>query len=230
MILKLVTYNHNYHQQAHPQKIADLDADIYLLQEVKPDIATQIAKILKANLYYREHMLRAGGSAIISKLPIIGRAHEPLAGRLGISGNLRIYMEAIVQPTKQKDLAVGLVHMSTPFAGPRKRRQQLQQLILSIKSHKKGFILAGDFNAKPESRYIRELLEKSRLVHSGPDLSIPTWTFGSWERKRRDGTPGGRWRRRIDFVFATPDLRVAMAEVLTNFPADHSPIMVKFKI
>ena len=229
MTFKLVTYN-QYHKPAHSEKIAALGADIYLLQEVKAPIASQIAKSLKADLFYHEHMLWAGGSAIISKFPIIGRAHEPLVERLGISGNLRIYMEAIIQITKKDDIAVGLVHMPTPFAGPRKRRQQLEQLIRFIKNHKRRFVLAGDFNAKPESRYIRQLLEKSQVVHTGPDLSIPTWTYGSWERKRRSGAPGSRWRRRIDFVFATPDLKVAMAEVQTNFPSDHSPILVKFKI
>ena len=91
-------------------------------------------------------------------------------------------------------------------------------------------ICVGDFNSTPETEQIQKmktLLNDSYEVSEMPPYG-PVGTFNSFNYN-------ARMRDRIDFIFASPQIKVLKYGVLTDsyeqkFPSDHHPVTAKVRL
>jgi endonuclease/exonuclease/phosphatase family metal-dependent hydrolase len=109
---------------------------------------------------------------------------------------------------------------SRGFRMTERRLEEARNLMREVSKAKHGYVLAGDFNATPDSVIITELGLK--LKSAGPKFSIPTWTT---KRFSYDGFHASTLNWRLDYVFVTRDIQVVSAEVLESPYSDHRPIL-----
>ncbi len=218
--------------------LKEIEADILCLQEVTVgDIsgaqvhsAEHIAKDLGYQFFFQEaqrwgkrHFRYGLGNAIFSRCPMLSQnwfyLQKPRANPNGAQQEGRVYMEAELAVNDQK-LSVGTTHIAffhqsedTPI-----KRRQFDKLTPAIKQKKEKYLLAGDLNLGPETQEIIELA--GLLNHAGPNFSQKTCNT------KLEGGDSLLWR--LDYVFATPDLKILSAEILSTTCSDHLPILVEF--
>jgi endonuclease/exonuclease/phosphatase family metal-dependent hydrolase len=226
--MKLLQWNIFFKENPHriAQFIKEQNADFVCLQEVtsgyehhkRKNIALYLRDRLNYHCYYypgqiflNHGEILAIGNAIYSRLPMLDQravllremhthtSDFPLEGR--------IYIEATFK--YKKGLTIATTHLAHMPINQRKESNKLHAL-LQEQDRRSGYILTGDMNAIPKSRLIKKL--SSTLVHCGPELSLLTF---------KD--------RRLDYVFATPDIKVSSATLVETSYSDHLPIMVEFE-
>lgn len=98
--------------------------------------------------------------------------------------------------------------------------------LLAITAHRdQNFIIGLDTNEDPDSPRVRAIAERFR--HVGPDFSLNTWPTKPQEFP---GFEDGEPKRRIDYLFATPDIRVKEAELVESDVSDHLGIVATFML
>lgn len=244
------------------QAIEQLSPDLIALQEiiVRPDDLDQARDILDGLGYawafgpafawgeHGQHLLPDGltygfGNVAASRLPIVARDWIRLPGRR--SGETRS-ATGIVVDTGEGELAFVSTHLNWRFDHGYVREAQVVTLadfawhLASGRSF--APIVAGDFNAEPDSAEIRYLRGLQSLA--GRSVCFEdAWAVGG------DGGPGWTWDnrnpfartvdepdRRIDYVFAgfdhdrrrltVEDCRIVMNEGRNGvFPSDHLGLM-----
>lgn len=138
----------------------------------------------------------------------------------------RAYLESTLD-LGNSQLMVGTAHLSyTPhfkfYPGKQDESKKFLELVGPKQS---GFILTGDLNATPDSSLIKELSRV--LVSAGPGHLEPTWTTKPFEMH---GFAANTLDWRLDYVFASSDLKVLSSEIVkTNF-SDHLPILTKLEV
>lgn len=170
------------------------------------------------------------GNAIFSRFPIISshstfvqsEREQPKDG----SDEGRTYLEAEIQ-IEDTTLTVGTTHLSySPhFEYTPKRAAEADELIALLKDKKKHFMFTGDLNSPPSSPIFEAICQT--LKHVGPDLGQPTWPtkpfdYHGWQEDQL------RWR--IDYAFATPDITIESAEIISTDVSDHLPILTTLSI
>lgn len=168
------------------------------------------------------------GNAILSRFPVLSHRsvfiqderQKPMDG----SDEGRVYGEAVID-CEGTELTIGTSHLSysPQFAITEKRAVETEKLMTELKKHSKRFIFAADCNATPDSTIVKQICEQ--LHHVGPDFAEPTWPtkpfdYHGWQENEL------RWR--IDYVLATPDLKVKTAEIPPTAVSDHLPILARF--
>jgi len=107
-------------------------------------------------------------------------------------------------------------------------------------------IISGDFNAKPKTKPIQEMLNPSFITLKKPHkLIIPTWRIMRDTACEFDDTlcetPTSYKRdKRIDYIFASSNVRVTNSYIIGNetkdtphgktFPSDHFGVVSKLKL
>src|SRR5262249_36594220 len=136
------------------------------------------------------------GVAILSRWPIIEPKHEDLPGDRG-----RPMLTAIVDAPHGR-IPVATAHLSALGGNSQVRCRQIERVVRAIGDRLTPDhppIVAGDFNALPESDEIRLLGgELGRQVVPGLVL-VDAWSFAE------PGDPGFTWDRRNPFVARGPD-------------------------
>ena len=153
-----------------------------------------------------------GGNAILSKFPLEPVANHDLAGRKPFykTHNNRRILWAAVRINGQR-LLLGCLHTDS-FS--RKNNATQMRQILSF-SRGQPTILAGDFNAEPDS-------ETMDLVRDSNRFS------GSLEGERT--FPAGKPDRRIDYVFAPHSWELIDHRVLCSTVSDHRPVVSVYAV
>ena len=215
--------------------------DIVCIQEciTRPGYhsARLLAKALNYSLIYQpaQHwsnnpLKQEQGNAILSRFPIhssrsVFLQTERQTPKDG-SDEGRVYIEVEIQIGATL-LTVGTTHLSysPKFAYTPKRADEAKKLIELIAQKQKKYIFAGDLNSPLDSPIITNL--EKYLVNSGPTYDQPTWTtkpfdYHGWQEDQL------RWR--IDYVFATPDIKVESAKILKTTVSDHLPILVTIEL
>ncbi|MBI3190117.1 endonuclease/exonuclease/phosphatase family protein [archaeon] len=138
----------------------------------------------------------------------------------------RAYIEATININGLK-MTVGTVHMSfVPyFATTLKKKKEFELLYKILRNKNTRFIFSGDLNARPNSYIVKVL--KRNFRHCGPSLKQPTWTTKPFDYM---GFKENKLRWRIDYVFATSDMRVLSSKIIKTKYSDHLPILVEFEI
>jgi len=241
--LSILKWNVWYLEDIHniAEFLSENKADIICLQELTINFDKQanvhtpnyIAEKLGYHVYFQEitfadkEMKQA--NAVLSKYPILDSRTVWINEEQG-SGNYddeyRAYVE-VTQDINGEKIKVGTVHMSYThkFEPSERKLAEAQKLVDAVSSNTEKFILAGDFNAVPGSRVVTGI--ENLLNNCGPEYSENTWTtkpfsYGGFEANTLD------WR--LDYVFATNDIKVTKAQVLTTEYSDHLPILVEIEL
>lgn len=224
--------------------IKEIEPDILCCQELTTDsfvnpsrnIPAEISKLAAMNYKYQQILERSGeqyykiGNAIFSKLPIIDYKFSYIGQTSPDSPNYpyerRVYMEVKLK-TDDKTLTVGTTHLSYShaFKITRKRHEEFNGLIDSVKNHKERFVLPGDLNSLPNSRTIAEL--KKYFAHAGPSYNEPTWTTKPFSYQ---GFEASTLDWRIDYIFATRDIKILSSKTVKTEFSDHLPILAEIEI
>jgi endonuclease/exonuclease/phosphatase family metal-dependent hydrolase len=216
-------------------------ADVICLQELTINFDKQqnvhtpnfIAKQLSYHVYFQE-ITFAGkeiklANAIFSKYPIINSRTVWINQEQG-SGNYddenRAYIEATLD-VGGEELKVGTVHMSYThkFEPSERKLTETKKLIEAIAPNTERFILTGDLNAEPESQVVNSVGRV--LKNCGPGYSENTWTTKPFSYKGFDANTLD-WR--LDYIFATDDIKISKAQVLATDYSDHLPILVEIEV
>lgn len=207
--LKLVSFNTWYENQDHgaiEAMLREADADLVLMQEFFPDKHHLLEGLL--DLYPYQVVCRQTygcNQVILSREPIM--EHETLV----LPGELPVLVARFGE--KWANLSVVNIHtMRPPFFELQLR--QLSGLAAFAATMARPLIIAGDFNATPQSLMFQTFEQGSGLV---PLQFWPTWPAEPWTLPQIS----------IDHIFISSDLTVQeAARPLRNAGSDHLPITV----
>jgi endonuclease/exonuclease/phosphatase family metal-dependent hydrolase len=145
------------------------------------------------------------GNAIHSRFPILGSRMYFLPGQ----GEPRSAGRARIRVDHETDIDFFVTHLSLSLAY---RESQIQELSSYVNDSPNPVILAGDFNVWSEGEL--ELLEKSKLK-----MAYTAKTYPSWKP-----------RRRLDYIFASPELSIREGKTHGTLLSDHLLLIVDVAI
>ena len=219
-------------------------ADIICLQELTINFTEQkikntpdfIAKQLGYSFYHKEipiestdgeNMVIANG--IFSRFPIIKKTsswtNQPKNSG-GYDDEYRAYVEVQLNIGGSK-MSVGTTHMSYThkFEVTENKKLETNKLCKELEKHKTGYIFTGDLNATPGSYTIKSI--NKILQNVGPDFGQKTWAAKPFSYNGFDET---KLNWRLDYIFATKDIKPISSEILQTKYSDHLPILAKLEI
>lgn len=224
--------------------IKELDPDVVSLQELaincvdNPGIASTaeyVAEKTGMHFHFKEadrwnddDEMEAIGNGIFSKYPLVRtfaqHVQEPPAEFTDYSHEGRVYIEADIQ-VGGSVITIGTTHLSyVPwFEITDAKRREADNLLPLLKP--KGYIFSGDLNSSPDSYTITEL--SKRLRSCGPDHSENTWTTKPFEH---GGFEEHELNWRLDYSFASSDMRCVSSEIIKTDFSDHLPILSTFEL
>lgn len=240
MQFSILQWNIWYKEDIHhiAQFLKEHPADVVCLQELTiqeieeightPDY---IAEQLGYEYYYKEINLGEDkiklANGVFSRYPIISTSwqwiNEP-TGTGYYDDEYRAYIEVRLN-IRGTEITIATTHMSyTDFlkSTPRKE-QEAEKLVKFLKKHTSKFLFTGDLNAPPESKTME--LITSVLHDIGPDEN--TWTTKPFSY---NGFETNELNFRLDYILATPDVKVISAEVLKTKYSDHLPILATVEV
>ncbi len=202
--------------------------------------AEALGKWLGMNFVYKigqrekiKNKIKWLGNGIYSRYPIQHSRAKYIQTPHGVSQRFpdyarqgRIYIEADINVHGQT-YTVGTTHAAFERSmkdTPRKKKE-IKKILDIVAKKKARYIFAGDLNAEPQSTLIKGV--KRYLKHTGPDFRFVTYTTKPHLKTYKDHAPL-QWR--IDYVFATADIKIKRAKLVKTTVSDHLPIVVDFDI
>lgn len=234
--VNLMTYNTqhclNYKtRKIDYQMVADTirkcGADIIGLQEIRNKSETEgydaQAKIIAHKLgfyYYFAEAIRFGGknpygNALLSRYPIISAETIVIP-----DPKFKIYpgyYETRCVLKAKIDVNGTILNVLVTHLGlnPNERRKGVRTIISNLE--KKDCVLMGDFNMKPYNKKLRPI--KERLYDTAEKFSSPKLSF-----------PSDHPKMKIDYIFASRDLKVLSADIPSIVSSDHRPHIATLEI
>jgi endonuclease/exonuclease/phosphatase family metal-dependent hydrolase len=216
------------------------NADVLCLQELTIESSEGVGHLprylageLGYNSYFKEIDLGPGkidiANGIFSRFPISGGQsdwiNEPV-GRSGYGDEYRALVQAHIN-ARGRELRVATTHMSYThrFAPTPRKTQETDRLLADTASYNDRFILTGDLNATPGSYTINKL--DSRFEKASSSYEVPTWTTKPFSY---EGFEEAELRWRLDYIFATKDMKIVSSEVLNTDYSDHLPVVTVFEL
>ena len=147
-------------------------------------------------------------------------------GSGGYDDELRAYSEVTFR-VEGELFTVGTTHMSYThgFAETDRKRAETDALVSELSKHDKRFVFTGDLNASESSYTIRQIIKS--LTDVGLGTRANTWTTKPFSY---NGFEEDKLRWRLDYVFASHDLKVTKYEVLDTPFSDHLPVLAVFEV
>jgi len=226
--------------------IKEIDPDIVCLQELAlnckynpcvPDAPKYIKDGLKFSGFFRiahrfsnGNKLDALGNGIFTRFPITNSfselIQEPSAKDNDYSREGRVYVEAKIK-INGREVTIGTTHLSYThrFEDTEARKQEIDNLLRIINRKEERFIFTGDLNSTPDSYAIKELGKIFRCCQ--PNYSEKTWTTKPFEYK---GFREDKLNWRLDYVFATKDIKCVSSEIIKTNYSDHLPVFVRISL
>lgn len=233
MTIKVVSWNiwfgKHYHDIITYLKTAE--ADVIGLQEViqdadgKHNTAENIAKELGYHWKYEETMqvdldgkAVSWGNAVLSKYPITSsKLHELPEGN-----DRRTALETAIE-IDGKTFTIVSTHLLHTHQKPSGVQEKQAQKILKIIPKERGIVM-GDFNATPESNAVQIVSAKLNCTDTQLDPTAFMYIEGCTVCKIDEVI------LRLDYIFATKDLKVHSFETGYSKGSDHLPIATSFEI
>lgn len=224
--LLVMSYNIEGHDELydgdHIAKIAavinHVKPDLVALQEVhrgtwQSRFRDQLAELEKAtgmHGYFGRSYVQFGGAfgnAILTRGDIVEAGiHE-----LPSLGEPRIVIESTVR-IDGATFDFYVTHLTTwGKLNSKTRGEQLRCLARHVRTSGRPYILAGDFNAPPESPEVQEFIKSKAAQLCGADI----------------GETHPLMHERIDYIWADAGWDVRSARVITEGPSDHWPIIAE---
>jgi len=225
--------------------IADVDADIVLLQEITEEFIQNYGQKLTAKYPYmaigpgQEDGNQTVGMGILSKYPIIDMSDFKL-----VEDGLVFQQRAVID-YKGSNIAVYNIHTTFPWLYLREsnafnhiripiyddvvRRSEINKLYTLIKNEQMPVLLGGDFNFGDQSDDYRKL-QKAGLVDVYRDIG---YGFGfTWPVNR---TPSVNIKSaipfiRVDYIFHSLGFYPIAASTLDETGSDHRPIWAELQL
>ncbi|MBE7178668.1 MAG: endonuclease/exonuclease/phosphatase family protein [Mucilaginibacter polytrichastri] len=233
--------SYNVHHCNPPSKekegLIDVDAvakaikaqepDLVALQEI--DVKTKrsglineahlLARKTRMNFYFAKSIDHDGGDygiAILSKFPLSEQTTHRLPTELSTNGEPRVLATAKVKVSKNRYIRFGSLHLDAQKA-PLNREMQISEIRSVIEKDSLPTIIAGDFNAHPDSKVIAELDQFMTRTCKDCAPTIPVINP----------------KNAIDFIAFKPDsdLSVISHEVVPErYASDHLPVVSVLKL
>ena len=196
--------------------IEESGADVVALQEVSRGWVTDGEVDMAAWLSRRLGMFfvagptadRQWGNAVLSRNPIVSfevhplpRPDQPLR---------RGYIDAMIE-LGDTDLRVLVTHFDHVDGHDDVRAEEARALVAAWRESPRT-VVAGDLNSTPDDEAI-QILRSSGLVDAGVTGAMAT-------------SPADDPRRRIDYVWMSPDIRFEDVGVIETTVSDHLPVVV----
>lgn len=230
--LKVLSYNLRFGELASLEELAafikEQDPDIVALQEVdcrtyRDRAPAQHGKDFATELGFRTGLIPAYGKTILHAGGYYGIA---LLSKYPLSKVERIYLPKTENGKEQRAVLVADIEYSEDvqfifasthldYTNTLERQAQVKKLTEILQSKNKPVIVAGDFNAKPEAREIKEGMSKWKIV-TNLEPTVPT------------NAP----RSTIDYIFCYPQHRWTSIAA-TTFPvklSDHLPVSATIEL
>lgn len=175
--LRVMAYNiHHCNPPSEPGKI-DVEAIIATIREQQPDLlalqevdvmtgrsenideAKRIAEALNMHYYFGKAIDHDGGEygvAILSRFPVSEEKTYPLPTEEGTGGEPRVLATAKVQLPDGQNIRFGSTHLDAQSEDVN-RLLQIKAIGEIASKEELPFVIAGDFNAPPESEIIEIL-------------------------------------------------------------------------
>ncbi|MBI1309056.1 MAG: hypothetical protein GC129_04285 [Proteobacteria bacterium] len=169
------------------------------------------------------------GNAILSRLPFLKQEaafiqpmRNPEAEVATYDNEGRLYLEVAVQDGRRV-WEVGTTHMSYThrFEETVAKTRETDVLLDLVSKKTASYVLTGDFNALPGAYTIERL--SNVLVNVGPGEELKSWTTKPFSYQ---GFEANTLDWRLDYAFATPDVKVVRAAFEPVIYSDHLPLVV----
>lgn len=211
--------------------LKNFGADIIGLQEVTqtPDGQNNLAVGLAAKLRY-SFVYATGmdlrpygkelvmGNAILSKYPIISNKTYILSKK-----DSRVAIEADLD-INGKTLHVFNTHLLHTHQQPSKIQEEQVNTLVSVLP-KDNTLVMGDFNATPDSAAIQ--IMRRAVKQADGDSTTPSWSMYS---EGCNVCAPKDVSTRLDYIFATNDIRVKQFNTEHSDGSDHLPISLDIEI
>jgi endonuclease/exonuclease/phosphatase family metal-dependent hydrolase len=200
--------------------MTDAKADLVALQEVdknttrtkKVDQAAELARLSGLNGVFGKAIdLQGGeyGQAVLSRFPLTLKKVHVLPGKPGIETRVAVETTVTLPSGELTFVGTHFAHDDAPS-----RKDQAAKVIELFGTRTGPVILAGDFNATPES-------EPMKAFAAG-------WGFATPAGKGLLTIPAENPRRQIDFILVRPAARWAVVEakvIPEAVASDHRPVL-----
>jgi len=228
--LKVLSYNLNFGMAGDAETIdviRDADADLVVLQETTPEWELALSDELGARYPHRlfRHCCRAGGLAVLSKLPLSERDY--VLSKAGWFPAWRLIVDSPLGPVQLLNVHLrpqvsdsGSV-VSGYFSTPPIRAQEIKEYHATLESGLPTLV-AGDFNENESGRavtYLRQRGFRSVVPEFAPGAD--TWR---WH------TSFGTVHAELDHIAYDARLEPLNAAVIVGGRSDHYPLIASFRI
>lgn len=171
-----------------------------------------------------------GGNAIFSRFPITKNSNFPIINPKDLptfAYERRTCAVSEIQIGNKKNITIATTHKSYSswFIEDQEKIKETKKLVNFFKKNPKNLIFTGDLNLSPDTKSIK-LIEK-QLKHCGPDYNEPTWTTKPFSFMGFEET---KLKRRIDYIFASKDIKVIHSKIIKTKYSDHLPILVEIEM
>lgn len=231
--------SYNVHHCNPPSKpgLIDIDAVANAIKKENPDLvalqeidvntgrsgrfnqAEELAKRLSMKYFFAKAIDHDGGDygvAILSKYPLSETQIFRLPTEASTKGEPRVLATAKVKLNNGKEIRFGSTHLDAQKE-PTNRELQIKEITRLAGNEKMPFIIAGDFNATPESSVIAELDMKFTRTCQSCAPTIP------------EINP----RKTIDFIGYLPAAKFSVVShhvVAERYASDHLPVVAVLKL
>ncbi len=203
------------------QTLGGLSADAVGVQEAhrrwptsdRTDQPAALSEFLGRDYVFQQTAVygyRTEGLAFFSRQPCGSVLHHALPGE----GEPRGALEAIIaRPDQGQRVRCFTTHWGLR---PQERRTQAIELVRLIGASGEPTIVCGDLNEGPEGEALRLLLARTGLKDAGEHHGLPTF-------------PAVDPTARIDYILASPGLRVRAVETIGSQASDHLVFVADFE-
>lgn len=237
-IIRVMSYNIHHSNPPENEGVIDIDAitrvikaedpDLVALQEVDVNTersgpfnqAKEIADDLGMHYYFGKAIDYQGGGygvAILSKYPLKDTTVHRLPATAGSNIEQRIVAAARIELPNGMAIRFGSTHLDSKRDSAN-RQSQVEEVVRIADAEQLPFILAGDFNAVPNSEVMQTIKTQFKLSCDKCPLT----------------SSAQNPVRTIDYiVFRDPSnkLRVRDHEVINeNVASDHLPVVAEFEV
>jgi len=244
MIIKILQWNILFKEKAENilKLIKEIDADILCLQEVTQHCShndgRDVSKLIAEETGLKYNFAPAGcfedgliiGNTIFSRFPIKENDNfvvKDYSGGKTASDEQRVCALSTLDLGGGKTITISTTHLSyIPFMEETEDKiKQIKKLTDFFSKHNGPLVFTGDLNVSSDTNSIKMIEE--HLIHCGPNYSEPTWTTKPFSL---DGFEEDQLRWRLDYAFASPDVKVLSAKILKTEYSDHLPILIEIEI